>query len=235
MILAELVRACRERLDDLGGDMEGLDWETDDSPLLWSNDELTRYANQAEREFCRRRPIEDAETAAVCTIAVTAGIPVYPYSDRIVGIKRAKLDSMDRPLTKVTRRWLDTERWGWEGLTDETDFYLDDLTEGRLRVVGAPTADDTLRLTVGRYPLADMAWADRDTVSPEIPLKHHDDLIHWMLHLAYLKADAETFDAKRAGGFADLFEAEVGPRIDAVAEQGRRRRSDLIKRTRVHY
>ncbi len=65
MTLEELVENARRRLEDLGGDMEGLDWKTDDSSLLWSNDDLVRYANEAENEFCRRRPILDSETASV--------------------------------------------------------------------------------------------------------------------------------------------------------------------------
>ena len=42
MTLEELVQALREDiLDDLPGD-SGVDWKTDDSNLLWSNDVLVR-------------------------------------------------------------------------------------------------------------------------------------------------------------------------------------------------
>lgn len=235
MTLEELVENARRRLEDLGGDMEGLDWKTDDSSLLWSNDDLVRYANEAENEFCRRRPILDSETASVCELAVTAGTGVYAYSPLIVEIKRAKLDTRPEPLAKVTTNWLDHEYQTWEDWESDPWYLIDDETDGKLRIVAPPTVDDTLRMTVGRRPLQAMTWVNRATDTPEIPEQHHNDLLHWMLHLAYLKDDAETYDPTKSAGFAGLFTNEVGPPISAEDERKKRRRSHLKNRVRTHY
>lgn len=235
MLLIDLLLAARGRLDDLGGDMESFDWETEDNLLLWSNADLTRYANEAENEFCHRRPILDSETAAICEIAVTAGTGTYTYDSRIVLIKRAKLSTETEILKKVTTDWLDYEYQNWEAWTSDPWYFVDDQTDQKLRIVAPPTVDGTLGMTVGRRPIAAMAWADRASVSPEIPETHHNDLLHWILHLAYLKDDAETYDPQKSQGFANLFTAEVGPLISAEDERNRRRRSNLKNRVRGHY
>lgn len=235
MTLKELILAARGRLDDLGGDLESFDWETEDSALLWTNDDLTRYANEAENEYCRRRPILDSETAAVCQIAVTAGTGVYALDARVVRVKRAKLSTEREVLSKVTKNWLDYEYQGWEEWTSDPWYYIDDETDQKLRIVSPPKVDGNLDMTVGRLPLDPMLWADRDTVSPEIPEQHHNDLLHWMLHLAYLKADSETYDPRKATGYRDLFTTEVAPQISAEDERNRRRRTNLRTHVRTYY
>lgn len=57
MKLADLLSECRTRLDDVA------------APLLWSDDDLTLYANEAEREACERaKLIEDDSLAKVVTL-----------------------------------------------------------------------------------------------------------------------------------------------------------------------
>jgi len=91
--LRELVFAWRERVDDLLGDVDDpCQWENEDSDLLWNNDEATRFANAAQREFARRRPILDSTTAAVVAIDIVKGQHTYAYDGRILDIRRARLD-----------------------------------------------------------------------------------------------------------------------------------------------
>lgn len=66
MLLAKLISDCRTRLDDVA------------EPFLWSDDDLTDYANDAENEACERALLleEDslAHVVSGVTIAQTAGV-----------------------------------------------------------------------------------------------------------------------------------------------------------------
>lgn len=94
--LLEIVRHFREEVDDLRGSVDDPDeWEQDDKGLLWSNLEAARFANEAQREFCRRRAIIDSVTPEVVEIPLVANTDTYVFDNRIIFIKRAILDHGD--------------------------------------------------------------------------------------------------------------------------------------------
>jgi hypothetical protein len=236
MKLRELVLAFREEIDDLGGDVaDPCAWENDDTGLLWKNHELVRYINEAEREFCRRRPLQDNATAAVCEIAVTSGTAVYAYDERALYIERAKLDGEDYDLEKVLVEYLDEYYPAWESDTGTPLLYVEDMTEHRFRLYPTPDASFTLTLTVGRLPLREMDWNKRLTEEPEINPRHHLDLLLWMGHMAMRKRDSQTYNKEESDRYFDMFESAVGPRVNAHSEKRRRLSRNLPRRTKSYY
>jgi hypothetical protein len=232
--LRDLIWACRTELDDLSGDVsDPCAWENDDTGLLWKNAELTRFANQAEREFCRRRPIHDQTTTAICSISLTTGDPQVTIDKRVEYIERVKLDGQTRELTKKTKEWMDYNYDDWEAETGEPVHYIEGENEYTFRVWPIPTSDMTGTLTVGRLPLNAMTWAQRAVVSPEIKEKEHDDLVLWMCHLALRKRDSETYNKEEADRYEGEFARAVGPRKSAFMSQRRRKLRNLKRRTRA--
>ena len=355
--LRDLVFAWRERVDDLLGDVDDpCAWENEDEDLLWNNDEATRFANAAQREFARRRPILDSTTQAICEIQIVKGTHTYPYDSRIMDIRRAILDNPEltlngdfadttiwtlgtglsiangvaswdgsqvadsdleqpealiaatqyvveftlknvtagaiqpllgtaagtarsangtfsetithagaatlflradasfvgdvddvsvrleatlnvRDLNKTTRAELDRTRFRWETKTATLRpmVYIEDADEQSLRLIDTPDANFTLRLTVGRLPLNDMLWCDRQDDILEINNRHHLDLLDWMAHEGYQKRDSQTLDLALASAYADSFTLKVGERRSAVIEKIVREDRNLHRRVRAHF
>lgn len=91
MTLEELVAAARLKLDDAV------------LPYLWTTDELVNYANEAEREACRRANlIVDRTTAAYCRIAVVAGKYLYTLPNKILQVRSTYLGPY---ISGVTFSW----------------------------------------------------------------------------------------------------------------------------------
>lgn len=223
--LFEIIRDCRVELDDLSGDVDDpCSWEDDDTGLLWSNSELTRFANAAEREFCRRTPIRDSDTADICTHSVALGQDTITYDRRIQFVERIKVAGETRELKKRTKEWIDDNFADWETNTGTPLYYIENFTQKTARLFPTPDADITLNLTVGRLPLEDMVWDHRAVIEPEIDLMSHEDLILWMNHLALRKRDSQTYNKSESDRYFQLFETASGPRISSWME---RRRADL--------
>lgn len=198
--LAALVSRWRSRLDDTA------------EPYLFSNQELTDYGNTAINEVCREIPaIEDGTTAATCQIAVVVGSEILSLSDRVVWIRRAKLSSQTKPLTLVPQEFMDSAYNDWEDADNGSPQYLiiDGVGTNKVRLYPPSDAVDTLNLTVTRLPLADMVYATDSASSPEVPAKYHDMLENGVMAIAYLKQDADTYDAKKADFHYNLWKRDL--------------------------
>lgn len=216
MTLQDLIDACRS---------EAVDTAT---PYLWSDADWIRYANDAQREACRRaRLIVDSTTTAICRIAMVAATASYALDSRVLFIKRAKLSGRSLPLSRASHKDLDRSVPGWEDATGEPQAYVPDMNENEFRPYPTPTTAATVSLTVIRLPLADMALAvvspTTAAVGPEIKACYHESLVFWMLYRAYSKQDTETLDKKKAADNLALFEAEFGKKSTAVDETWTRR------------
>lgn len=204
MNLETLKTTLRRRLDDL------------QAPYLWSDEDLTEFANDAEREACRRsRLISDSTTAEIVSISLTAGASTYDLDQRILFIKRVKVSGISTPLRRASFKDLDRGIPGWEDETGDPQAYVPDMDEDKLRVYPIPTAAATATLTVIRLPLDDMV---NDSDTPEIKPRYHDSLIYWMEYRAYSKHDAETQDRKKAETALEMFEREFGKKSSAIDE-----------------
>lgn len=231
--LLELIHDFREsELDDLGGDVDDpCAWENDDTGLLWSNRELVRFANLAEKEFCRRRPIMDSETAGICLMTLSIGQATVTYDPIVEYVDRIKIDGETHELQKRTKEWMDKNYSNWEADTGVPKRYIENHSENGARFHPIPEVSTDIVLTVGRLPLAEMDWNLRAVTEPEINLKAHYDLMLWMGHIALRKRDSQTYNKSESDRYFKLFETAVGPRKSAWMEQRRKALRGLPRRT----
>lgn len=243
MILLDLIRWARERLDDTGGDTGEptppyrYRWEEDDGNCLWTNQELTQYAEAAGRELARRVPIVDSEPSEVTQISVRPGVRAYLLDDRILAVD-AVVSSAGTPLQK----WSDAQARN-KALDHDLRFdqlapattYREDVTTRQMMVYATPILADTLTLTVRRFPLEPMDWSQRTSQEIEFAPSLHEALLHWICHLAYLKRDSDTANVELAGYYQGQFSDQVGPRISYQASQVQKDIAGLRLRTRAQY
>jgi hypothetical protein len=229
MTLLELITHLRaDFLDDLGGGQ----WLTDDVQCLFSNESLVRYLNEAEREYCRRRPIQ--ETAL--ELPVVADEPVVALPAYIRMVHAAYIQGATHDLKKRSARDLDVEKPDWKSLeSGEPEFYLEQVHPPTLRLVPTPIAGGTLLLDVDRLPTAEMLWAAAATQEPQIDSEGHYALCWWAKFLALSKPDAETINADAAARAAAEFELLVGPRLPQRTHDAMRSASGRGLRTVAYY
>lgn len=93
---------------------------------------------------------------------------------------------------------------------------------------GSTLVPTQVRMTVYRYPLADMA-ADADT--PEINQRHHIRLIDWVAKRCFERRDRDTYDPQKSADAENAFTASFGPRWNANQQRKQRER----RRETAHY
>lgn len=197
-----------------------------EAPHFWSSESIVRYLNEAVQEACERsKLIEDRSTPAVCAITLQPGESTYSLHASVFEIKRLVLRGW--PLDETSVEALDADMPGWEGRTGTPRYFIFEQASGaqaaRVRLVPAPTAADAVALTVYRGALNPLS-EDRDQERPEISDRFHDRLMDWVLHRAYLKQDADTFDPTKAAESLALFTQAFGARADANVQRKQRDR-----------
>lgn len=186
------------------------------APYLWSDAEITIYANDAQREACRRaRLITDSATASVCSIALAAATPIYTLNQKVLFVNRVKLVGESLPLTSISYKDLDRQIPGWEENTGSPTHYVKDTDAGKFRPYPTPTVAGTAKLTVTRMPLEDMT---SDSDEPEIQPHLHDSLLFWILYRMFSKPDNDGYDEAKAAKNLALFEQEFGRKSSAFDE-----------------
>lgn len=190
-----LYRVRTQILDDLPEESlgSGYDWVTDDADLLWSNEDLILYLDEAMLEFCLRRPLHDYSNTEITNVSVTAGVlKSVAIDERIIEIEsvqlQSRVDDDEPPLYKYFQGELDRKLPNWRTYDKEVEIYCEDLDESTLYLIGELAASDTVLLSVKRMPLkqlhnvqwpfkawqADTAYAVGDIVHA---VNHAND--HW--------------------------------------------------------
>jgi hypothetical protein len=206
MTLADLIAAFRSRAADTK------------APYLWSDEEVTRYLNDAINEAATRaHVIRDQVTPAVTQIDIDTDSVTYPLHESILKIDRAKLASQGFPLNRTTIERLDRDWPKWEQATGKPMYYIEDA--GRLRLVPRSNVADTLSLIVYRLPLAPLV---EDEDAPELHPRDHARLLDWAMRCAYLKEGTETLDEAKAQKYELMFQNSFGRRDDANVERKQR-------------
>lgn len=209
MTLLELVTHLRQSiLDDVGG--TGVAWaditedQTDVTQLRWSNEELTRFINEAQKQACRASLL--IKTASpTFAISVTAGTSEYSLDPRVINIKGAYLNSTGVEL--VEAEYEDVMGIpNWRTITSTPTHYISDMESGTITLYPTPVVDDTVNLLVYRLPLVEMDWELAETATAEIKAEHQIDMLFYAAFLAYNKDEANTFDPQRAEYYRQLFE-----------------------------
>lgn len=205
MTLRELIRLFRLEVDDSV------------EPYLWSDEEATDFANDAQQEACRRaRLLVDSSTAAICQLALTvADAGLVALDSRVIFVRRARFAG-SLPLKRMNMQDMEAHDPYWQDADPDTPtVFVPDYETGKLLFWPPPIAAKTALLTVVREPLLEM---DSEDDEPEIPTRWHRSLRHWMAFRAYSKPDADAADPKKAAAALALFEQEFGPKSSAIDE-----------------
>lgn len=202
MTLADLIASFREDANDLI------------EPYFWPDQVLTRFLAEAQDEAAYRALlIQDAATPTVCEVAVPSGTRQVTIHQSIFEIVHAQWEgSSSEPvhLPVLNVHTLNATDPDWRGRTGVPIGLVHNDTN--LRLVTVPDVSGVIRLEVHRLPLKALCC---EFDKPEIAAKHHRMLVHWALHRAFSKPDAEVFDAARASSAEAAFTAYFGRRPDA--------------------
>lgn len=196
MAPSELAEIFRREVDDVA------------APFLWSDEDISLYLDQAQREFARQTDcFLDSTTASVCRVPIAANQALVALSQLVTKIRRAELAATFRPVRVTTLAEMDEGQitgrdYGlsvptqWRTATGEPRFAVEDYEPGKLLLAPIPTAADTLNLTVYRLPLNKIAI---DSAAFEVKDEDHQyHLLSYMQFLAYSRQDADTYSPKRA-------------------------------------
>lgn len=185
------------------------------APYLWSNGEVLRYIDEAQRQFCRRtRGIADALTPAVCTLRVVPDQPYAALHASVRQIRWARRASDGRELQILNVGGAETSRSNDYGSSFSQDPYsrsgevyalLLGESDGQVRWLNSPVADDQVRLAVFRGPIERVSALDDEL---EIDDEYDLVLLKWALHRAFAKRDAETFNEDLSLKYRAEFDAE---------------------------
>jgi len=205
MDLATIIGNTRNWLDDEVGP---------DTEKLWSDLELTEYANDVIEELTEEVDlIKDSTTAAVCTITLVLNQSTYTLHPKITRVLRAKISSETKPLTPATVEGLDVAYPDWEDNDSGTPQYIVVESEtGKIEIYPAPDstiAGETLDLTVYRLPLVELDATDALDESPEISARYHRKLIPGILARCYRKKDSETRNDKLEMHYEAVWQSNI--------------------------
>lgn len=184
-------------------------------PPLWPDADVTGWLNEAANEAAvRGRLIHESSDPAVCQIAVTAGVTVYPLHDALYEIDYLAFlpvgTTARQTVALKSREQLDDLYPAWRETSGDVRYALQDDT--RIRLALTPLVAGTLYLEGYRLPIYPLA---NDSDEPEIHRSHHIKLVLWALHRAFSKPDAETIDPTRAALAEKDFTAAFGQRPDS--------------------
>lgn len=212
-------------LEDLITEFRGRATDTV-APYLFSDDEITRWINEAESEAAiRARLIVDTTE-----IDVSAGDPVCDLPEKLFDIRYAELRNTGGERFEViasSRQGLDAARPGWRTRAARPCEYVHD--DKALMLGAVPDADYTLALEFFREPAYPLT---NDTDEPEIHARHHVHLVEWALHKAYSKPDAETQNPGEAVKAEQTFTQYFGRRPNA--DTRRRQNASRPHRNKLH-
>lgn len=174
----------------------------------WSDQDLTRWFNEAEEEAAIRKSL----LPETVSLSIGRGDFEIRLPARIVEVRTARiveggitywLSPTDRyEQDRTDRDWRDT-------IGRPTTFIHDDSSITMNRIVDAPAE---LKLECYRVPKRKMEEADDE---PEISAVHHRRLDGWVRYRAYLVPDADFGDKARAAESLADFEDYFGRRPDA--------------------
>ena len=180
-------------------------------PYMWTDDDVTLWLNEAEKEAALRARLLFDKTSSFCTLNVVTGTSVYALDSLINEIEYAYLTdsgSVKYPLTLTDRIQLNDDNPYWRDSTFPPARFIQDDTQ--IEIAGVMGQDYTLNLEVYRMPLKNIEDNTSDT--PEIAGYHHEHLIKWVLHRAYLVNDSDKYNAKLSKQYLKEFEDYFGLR-----------------------
>ena len=188
-----------------------------------SDELLTIYANEAQEEACRRGELLRDSASAVCVVTFAADAQAVALDPRIVRVISARVDGHPSSLVSGAEMDMFYPNWQDDGARNRPTHLVSGMTTGMLHLWPIPAAPGTIRLTVQRLPLKQLA---NDNDKPEIRPELHRGLVEWMLFRAYSRQDTDLYNDAKAAIALSRFEAEFGRKISGRNEGWVRRGSD---------
>lgn len=184
-------------------------------PYLSSDELIVQWLAEAEQEaVLRANLIHDVSTPEVCTIAITAGVPIYSMHPAIIEITRAAFtpagSTTEQALYLTDTVEQDRNYQSWRTTTDIPRQMIQQDTTVRLGCL--PSTDGTLALECYRLPVS----VPDDSWQPEIAAIHHRHLVQWALHRCYSRPDVDVYDPKRSEIALARFTSVFGLRPQAT-------------------
>ena len=165
-------------------------------PFLWKDSAVLQYLSEAQYEFCRRTDGIADSVSSVCTVRVKgATAKVSPL------IKKVRAATLAEPRRLLRVMSVEEARDSGISLASPVTglplFMVTGVGNGLVQFHPAPAAPEevVVHLDVLRYPL-------NQVESPGDELELGDEvapiLMHYVLHRAYARPDADTYDRGRS-------------------------------------
>ncbi|MGH8443784.1 MAG: DUF6682 family protein [Solimonas sp.] len=207
MTLIALIAELRGRLGDRA------------LPYLCSDDELTLWLNEAEREACERSRLLYDETSSLARLNVLPSKSIYKLDPRILQVDTVRLASSGRNLDRTTKDKLDACAGNWRADEGRVEYFYEEPSY--LGFYRSPAVADTAYLALWRLPLEDMRLNDPQAC-PEVASRYHMRLLDWPIFRAYSKQDSDLYDAEKAATAEAAFTISFGIRPDSNVQRKQR-------------
>lgn len=214
--VAQLIAQLRYDLEDPELPGEANDPTNPDSDSLWTNAELLRYLDDAQRQFCTL--VDALPDMFSFTSRVSATQPWVERDPLIKRIRHGYLTTAQREiqpisLVELQRGFVDDDYGhrsinNWRTSTGTPSYVATDLDNLNWRLIPEPVADDTIEWSVYRLPLDGITNTSSEI---EIDERWHYDLLSWAKYMAFSKQDAETQDATRQAAALNDWNVRVIP------------------------
>lgn len=200
-------------------------WEQYPDGLLWSNDRILRAYNEMLREVCRRRPIHDRYTPALCQVTTVAATRAYAMDTRVLVPITAYRGTEIMYKSTTIQMDMMAPTWRDQTTTDEPRFWIVDPEEvsgGEIEFHPIPDDVYTITLHVDRYPLERETWETRGTYVIDVPHVDREAMVEGMRMLLLSDYDIDQYDPEAAAEAEAAFAMKVGPRLTHRQVAGRR-------------
>jgi len=178
---------------------------------LWNDDFMFRAFVEAERQACNRQNFLFDDDI---TFTLVNGKTSYKIPSRLTRLGKFIFES--NVLGHLSKHEIERTDPAWrsrEGMTGNVVQYV--ITSRKVRFIPSPAIDDDgLKVTLEAFRLPKKDIID-ENYTPEIPEEYHRDLLWWVLHSAYKKQDADTFDQERSDYYLSRFTESFGEYIPA--------------------
>lgn len=209
MTLGELIALARTRLDDRV------------APYLWSDLELTEFANTAQDEAAERARFLRS-TISVSVVANTSvyTLPVVPLYDGVLDMRFT--DSLGRLNVVRHASYADFNVLTHYGDAQGTPYFFEyGNSSVEFRLYPTPNAAGSLAIDIARLPTEDERMVSAGD-EPVIPAEFHRDLVYWMLFEAYSLRDGDIRETASADRAEAQFTRKFGPKISAKHKKASR-------------
>lgn len=184
-------------------------------PYLISDDQVYRYLDDAQKQFCRwTEGIEDGRSF---TVDIAPDVEWYDIDKSILKLRKVTNTVTGELLAVVNPERMEDAGIRFDGRTGPVRALVAGIQKNTLRAWPKPATAVTLALEVFRLPF-DLCRGDE----PEIDEQHHVNLLLWAKYRAYGNEDSEVFNNRKSTDYEIRFRNYCA---ESRKEQGRARHS----------